>query len=924
MLTRSASRARASSRSLHPGEAAMAVAAVRQPRRGMSFDTCNSQDADTASDANRAQRSAHYRCLETLSHQRAWSSNPDAERARESMEKAMASSMNTPRTPRRRNTYVDVDHIRSLSDADPAVNPSFQNKYQQELWTGPKTSSKEVTAEDVLHATTSGYIEESYIDPITNRRVPKKTPKRANTLPIQAVGGEDVLSSWFTPGLRHAAEEQSKKYNDLDKYGPVYWNEPDGLPNLTAEEKSKHYADLDQYSQRMPMRREFDDAPLQPGELDDNNVVAHYAETGASASGRKPMMRDFDEPTEQANLNQYAAPIGSRTGATGSGSSFSFGNLNGQSGSSSNGTTVRRASITREHDGLPEHVPSSSMRHLNTDSLNKAYEQYHEFEPVSGSTSRQSKKYDGFGTNTARLYKEASGLAGSLAEADVQESAFGDLTAEGIRSNVLRRVHERSQQRELEEAKARHQSEWEPEVQQVMGEIDGEAGEFHAGDFHRLDSDHVILSQVLKESRDIRGLGADKITFPRDQAKDMHSSDIPLNARVQAENNKLSGMNKGYHSEWQPEINTALEKIKLQPRPDGDRDAFTRFTLENIQKDKTTPLNKIADPVNKVPLAAKVAGQEQKYHEAGDKYRSQWDPVTSKATEELAEQYSKHSKSPVRRLDDIRMTADQQSQDNKNIHGLDAAEKHHRSQWKPVMKEAHDQLEENKDPTLQTLTGSYVRDFPEEFSTSWSADKDAVLRPTTKATNDTIQEPDLSSMDESFPYHTSTSRLEPSLSRIPKAGNGQTDAKTPPPPQQDSQQTRQRTGQPQLRTYKVLAYHAPTDSVQMAEALSTAEEEPSKSPADIISQLAHPAKFFPYFSTLRAEGYEMVSGNNQMLVFRQTTPQVIEPSPKMKKRSLGGKVVRGTVYVAGSAYAVGVIAEYFSTGGQSTRPSPFQ
>ncbi|KAH7324712.1 hypothetical protein B0I35DRAFT_168716 [Stachybotrys elegans] len=42
-------------------------------------------------------------------------------------------------------------------------------------------------------------------------------------------------------------EEESKKYEDLNQYKSVKWNEPDGLPSLTPEEESKNYDDLDKY-----------------------------------------------------------------------------------------------------------------------------------------------------------------------------------------------------------------------------------------------------------------------------------------------------------------------------------------------------------------------------------------------------------------------------------------------------------------------------------------------------------------------------------------------------------------------------------------------------------------------------------------------------------------------------------------------------
>ncbi|KAM0412006.1 hypothetical protein ACHAPT_013670, partial [Fusarium lateritium] len=57
---------------------------------------------------------------------------------------------------------------------------------------------------------------------------------------------------WNEPdGLRKLTpEELSKNYEDLHLYDAVRWNEPDGLRPLTAEEKSKHYNDTHLYAAR--------------------------------------------------------------------------------------------------------------------------------------------------------------------------------------------------------------------------------------------------------------------------------------------------------------------------------------------------------------------------------------------------------------------------------------------------------------------------------------------------------------------------------------------------------------------------------------------------------------------------------------------------------------------------------------------------
>jgi len=44
-------------------------------------------------------------------------------------------------------------------------------------------------------------------------------------------------------------------------------------------------------------------------------------------------------------------------------------------------------------------------------------------------------------------------------------------------------------------------------------------------------------------------------------------------------------------------------------------------------------------------------------------------------------------------------------------------------------------------------------------------------------------------------------------------------------------------------------------------------------------------------------------------------PKADKAKGTKKKRSLGRRMVMGTVWVAGTAYAVGVLGEYFATGG---------
>lgn len=135
--------------------------------------------------------------------------------------------------PGRNIEDVEREAINHLFNKDDGVWTLLQNLRQQ---MHPHRSSGKVTAENVLKATTGDSL--NFIDPITNRKV-----TRAERGKYSATGFDDPNAPRkLTP------EEESKQYTDLGDYKPAKWNEPDGLPHLTPEERSKIYEDLPEYS----------------------------------------------------------------------------------------------------------------------------------------------------------------------------------------------------------------------------------------------------------------------------------------------------------------------------------------------------------------------------------------------------------------------------------------------------------------------------------------------------------------------------------------------------------------------------------------------------------------------------------------------------------------------------------------------------
>lgn len=197
----------------------------------------------------------------------------------------------------------------------------------------------------------------------------------------------------------------------------------------------------------------------------------------------------------------------------------------------------------------------------------------------------------------------------------------------------------------------------------------------------------------------------------------------------------------------------------------------------------------------------------------------------------------------------------------------------------------------------------------------------------------------------------------------------------------------QRGTQPDQPTiYKILAYDPTTQTISVAETSSVVPDLASPlSPTEVLPRLSNPSKFFSHFPRLQAEGFEIVSGSGDTLVFRQVRPArgatpgaapvnpidlmgrstavpnaaaFVSPtgfvnydmprveeepaeaarrpnvgvrdeavpigqtsssqkqgSKKKKRMNVAGRVIVGGAWVAGISYALGVLGEYFITGG---------
>ncbi|KAK3943379.1 hypothetical protein QBC46DRAFT_377682 [Diplogelasinospora grovesii] len=348
------------------------------------------------------------------------------------------------------------------------------------------------------------------------------------------------------------------------------------------------------------------------------------------------------------------------------------------------------------------------------------------------------------------------------------------------------------------------------------------------------------------------------------------------------------------------------------------------------------------------------------------------------------------------------------------------------------------------------LTGNYARDFPEEFAKTWrtaGSKPRSTLLPT-DVSDTFVQQVQLAEREEieaAFPHRDGA--LQPALDRHQKsarslpegASSSETDIYSHAPQGLETSYVEERGTETTLpvpakvygktrndlevsessppaettvsepTVYKMLAYDPTMQSVNIAETTSVVPDSSNPlTPAEVVLRLSNPAKFFPHFAPLQAQGFEIVSGSGDVLVFRQVrsaAPEQLEqpvksstepeaklaatvnpinpidmtggnlrdyyvaagrfasptgfvnydlpppqaPPPKRfvsgidvrreepvfsglrmdeerdpeesakKPKSLPKRLVVGAAWVAGVSYALGVVGEYFKTGGTDGR-----
>ncbi|KHN98424.1 uncharacterized protein MAM_03548 [Metarhizium album ARSEF 1941] len=680
---------------------------------------------------------------------------------------------------------------------------------------------------------------------------------------------------WNEPaGLpKQSPEELSKNYNDLHKYGPVTWNEPDGLRDLTTEELSKRYDDLNQYR------------PVTWNEPD-----------------------GLRKPTPEEQSKKYDDLDSYKTGFVAPDAALKAHQVKQQDPTSKAEPVPAKVAVpaedpAKEYSDLHKYGPvkwnePDGLRKPTPEELSKNYKDLHKY-----------SQYPNAGPATPRMHPEqASKQYSDLAKYD-------SFPNDGV---TTERVHPELVSKQYEDL---------PTYVSAGHEQSDKIKHAHP---EELTKNYADLDKYKPQSFD-----SPSISYPThpEEASKAYSD---LKSYKPIEHNEPNG---------QPSEKLDPTASSLSAYDSSGESYFEPRTADEIRGD----VLRRAYRNRKHTMLQRAKFQQEKSRDS-----------SGKDTEETTGR-------PGRKADGAKMT------------------------------------------------GNYAKDFPDEFATSWNTSNSwskttlfpknlAAKTQTSKAAGASVygsekEEAEVSSLDESFPIESA--KLQPALDRntikraTPTATSPLEKMKAEEDPYSRAPQgletswdeecgskatgptfvrhhkgkanktqfaaTETGTERPPVM-YKSLAFDPVSQTMSIAETSSGVIETASPAtPAEILLRVSNASKFFPYFSALRAEGYEMASGGGDVLVFRKVRPgpsfaenqgATVNPIDMMgrsaassfasptgfvnyespqyrpatagqgpelkiaKKRSLGRKVVIGTAWVAGTAYAVSVMGEYFSTGGK--------
>ncbi|EWG46152.1 hypothetical protein FVEG_06723 [Fusarium verticillioides 7600] len=725
-------------------------------------------------------------------------------------------------------------------------------------------------------------------------------------------------------------EEQSKVYDDLDQYKPVYHNEPDGKRPQTAEELSKNYDDLHMYNKGTYWNEPDGLRELTPEERSkDYKDLDMYGPVAWNEPDGLRRLTPEEESKQYKDLDQYADPFEASQAALRAHEKAQM------------DRTMRGKPLAAKVDAPVEDFASKyDDLHL--------YGPYHWNEPdgLREPTKEElSKNYDDLHLYGGVFkWNEPDGLRPLTAEekskhySDVHKYAASDLLPR------TERVHPEEASKVYEDLPAYRKFEnaddpaprIHPEVASKKYTDLGAYKSFENGDPQ---TEHVHPEVASKQYRDLH-------KYPSTGFDDIIQTVHP---EVLSKN--YTDLGSYRHSDFASQAQGYPVQPEDASKVFQDLRKYTGVRPNEPTGKKSVPLDEVARGLREFDSKA---GSQDSPDSASYTYTRSANRSSTGSTEISMDASGPESAGVIRAAVLRRARENSERVEHQDLSGNKGQQ----------VKTAH----------ASCLTGNYARDFPEEFAKSWSMDNSSsksVLLPDSvsgtspvKESSSSMEDVEPGSMDESFPVDNT--RLKTALDRyaakrikdpyshepqgLQTSYSEECGRPTMPimekhytPKAEES--TTKTPEVPKLASYKIVAFDPVSRVMSVAEANSAvgANDKPMPIP-DALVKLVDPANFLPYVKLVQEEGYEVVSGRGQMLIFRkkQSADGIFSqggnspPSDSIyriwtdshckrskrcaartkkstKKRNIGRKILVGTGLVAGLVYVVALLAKSSST-----------
>ncbi|KAJ4120076.1 hypothetical protein NW768_010359 [Fusarium equiseti] len=724
-------------------------------------------------------------------------------------------------------------------------------------------------------------------------------------------------------------EERSKLYEDLDQYKPTYWNEPDGLRVQSAEELSKDYDDLNKYE------AVYWNEPDGLRERTAEEVSKDYQDLGSygpvqwSEPNGLPRLTPEEESKKYDDLDSYAAPFEASK-------------------------SVLEAHAKSQMDTTMRGKPLAPKVDAPVEDFASKYDDLHLYGPVHWNEpdglrrltpEELSKNYDDLHLYGAVSWNEPDGLRRPTTEEKSKSYKDTHLYAARDLSSPIRRVHPEEASKKYKDLPAyRHYENGDNATPRIHPE---EASKQYA-DLNA----YASFANNGPEAERVHPKVAPK------QYKDLHkypSAGYEETIRVQHIHPEELTKNYQDLDSYRPtEFASQAQAYPVNPEEASkvyqDLHNYNAILHNEPNGNMSILLDEVARGLRE--FDSKAGSQE-------------FPDATSNA----------YYGNPNRSSPDSTET-NVQTDDSGSAEAIRAAVL--RRAYQNSQRARNDFSDNSSSQVEGRLTGNYARDFPEEFTASWSKDnsssKSTLLpnsstgKPSSReqaATSAIEDNEEPGSMDESFPVEGK--RLQPALNRY--SGKAYKDFYSHEPQGLQTSYSEEcgrstvpvwekhykpkseppATSETRMSScYKILAYDPISKTMTVAQSTSNADvnEKPTSLPA-ALKKLREPAKFLPYLQSLQVQGYEVVSGSRRIMVFRQTQPgsegtvgsglnsfdekvrrggvflttdgetSGLHRETKTKKRGRGRKLLVGTAGVAGGALATTMLVEHLSTKGQS-------